>query len=437
MSHPLRLAQHPDRALLHNEVHARPPEALSAPLAIAHIVMLSAEGGSDASRAHLATLLRDHHLAPPDPETTHLRIDVGGFRLRWELHTEFVSWTFTAPLPADANADVQRPPASATEVVPQQWLAALPGQCLCSMNLWVLSAPPGSAVTVRQLLREDTLMGSRVADGRAEVYTDFAIHADGFSRFVLLPGPLPQRRLGRLVQRVLEIETYRLAAMLGLPAARRASSVLASAESELAALAEAIRSADRDAEPALLDRLTRLAGQVESQHAATHSRLSASAAYFELMDRRIHDIGEVKIDALQSIGEFMERRLTPARKTCEWATRRQDALSQRVSRVSNLLRTRVEIEQQQSAQALLATMNSRQDLQLKLQSTVEGLSVAAITYYIVGLVSYLAKGAQKIGWPLAAETTAALAIPVVALSVWWSLRRLHQRMFKHGGRSSP
>ena len=433
MSHPLRLAQHPDRALLHNEVHARPPEALTAPLAIAHVVMLSGEGGSAASRAHLATLLRDHHLAPPDEQTTHVRIDVAGFRLRWEMHTEFVSWTFTVPLPSgnEGDAGAQNPPASAIDAVPQQWLAGLPGQCLCSMNVWVLETPPGSSAAVRQLLREDTLVGSRVTDGRAEVYTDFGIHADGFSRFVLLPGALPRRRLGRLVQRVLEIETYRLAAMLGLPAARRASSVLASAESELAALAEAIRSADREAEPALLDRLTRLAGQVESQHAATHSRLSASAAYFELMDRRIQEIGEVKIEALQSIGEFMERRLTPARKTCEWATRRQDALSQRVSRVSNLLRTRVEIEQQQSAQALLATMNSRQDLQLKLQSTVEGLSVAAITYYIVGLVSYLAKGAQQIGWPLAAETTAALAIPVVAFSVWWSLRRLHQRVFKH------
>jgi uncharacterized membrane-anchored protein len=69
-------------------------------------------------------------------------------------------------------------------------------------------------------------------------------------------------------------------------------------------------------------------------------------------------------------------------------------------------------------------------LQLKLQSTVEGLSVAAITYYIVGLVSYLAKAMQKLGWPLSSEITAAIAIPFVALGVWWSLRRLHHRVFK-------
>jgi uncharacterized membrane-anchored protein len=169
---------------------------------------------------------------------------------------------------------------------------------------------------------------------------------------------------------------------------------------------------------------------VESQYAETHSRFSASAAYFELVDRRIADIAESRLPGLQTIGEFMDRRLSPARATCEWATRRQDALSQRVSRISNLLRTRVEIEQQQSSQALLATMNKRQGLQLKLQATVEGLSVAAITYYIVGLVSYLAKGAHAVGWPWSAESTAAIAIPVVALAVWWSLRRLHSKVFE-------
>jgi len=246
---------------------------------------------------------------------------------------------------------------------------------------------------------------------------------------VLLAGSMSPRRLGRLVQQLLEIDTYRMTALLGLPAAREASSILAYAELELAELAQAIRSASRNEEPALLDRLTRLAGQVESQHAATHSRLSASAAYFELVDKRIADIGETRLGGLQSIGDFMDRRLTPARSTCAWAARRQDALSQRVSRISNLLRTRVEIEQQQSSQALLATMNDRQHVQLKLQATVEGLSVAAITYYIVGLVSYLAKGAEKIGWPLAPETSAALAIPLVGLAVWWSLRRLHRRVF--------
>ncbi|HWP11022.1 MAG TPA: DUF3422 domain-containing protein [Ramlibacter sp.] len=420
---------HPQRVALHNEVHARPPEAMSPPLAISHLVMLGDAGVREASRAHVAALLRDHHLPLPDAQSTHIRMDLGAFRIRWELHTEFVTWSFARSI--EANGFGEREPATAIDAVPQNWLAELPGQCLASLHLWVLPTQVfGATSLIKHVLNEDTLVASTVADGHGEVYTDFAIHADGFSRMVLLAGGMAPRRLGRLVQRLLEIDTYRMAALLGLPAAREAAAVLAFAERELAELAGAIRAAGRDEEPLLLDRLTKLAGQVESQYAETHSRFSASAAYFELVDRRIADIGESRLAGLQTIGEFMDRRLSPARATCEWATRRQDALSQRVSRISNLLRTRVEIEQQQSSQALLAAMNARQGLQLKLQATVEGLSVAAITYYIVGLVSYLAKGAHALGWPWSAESTAATAIPVVALAVWWSLRRLHSKVFE-------
>lgn len=423
------LPQHPQRTALHNEVHARPPEALAAPMAVTHIVMWADAAEREASRAHLAALLRDHHLPLPDAHTTHLRMDFGAFRLRWELHTEFVSWAFSAPLSPEGFGT--REPTGAAESVPHEWLAQLPGRCLSCLNLWVLPAHGADDTPlVPQVLHEDRLVASTVADGFGEVYTDFAIHPDGSSRMVLLVGGMTPRRLGRLVQRLLEIETYRMAALLGLPVAHEAASMLADAERELAALADAIRVADRDTEPALLDRLTRLAGQVESQYAATHARFSASRAYFELVEQRTREISESRLAGMQTIGEFMERRLSPARNTCAWVARRQDALSQRVSRISHLLRTRVEIEQQQSSQALLAAMNQRQDLQLKLQATVEGLSVAAITYYIVGLVSYLAKGAHKVGWPWSAESTAAVAIPLVAGSVWWSLRRLHQRMFQ-------
>jgi len=408
------------------------------------VVMACDATQREASRAHVVALLRDHHLPLPDDHTTHFRMDVGPFRLRWELHTEFVSWTFLRALPSTRYADGE--PEPAIEVVPQDWFAALPGQCLASLHLWALPKQDGASALVRHVLHEDSLVASSVAGGAGEVYTDFAIHADGFSRVLLFVDPLGSmadagahmtpRRLGRLVQRLLEIETYRMAALLGLPAAREASSILGSAERELAELAESIRTATRNDEPHLLDRLTRLAGKVESQYAATHSRFSASTAYFELVDKRIDDITESRLVGMQTIREFMDRRLSPARSTCDWVTRRQDALSQRVSRISNLLRTRVEIEQQQSSQALLATMNQRQDLQLKLQSTVEGLSVAAITYYIVGLVSYLAKGAHSLGWPLSGETTAALAVPVVGFAVWWSLRQLHRKIVGHDAQAS-
>ena len=422
------MQDHLQRLALHNEVHARPPEPVGVPMVISHVVMGIDRESRQASRSHLVQLLRNHHLAIPEETTTHLRADFGSWRLRWELHTEFVTWTFMR------EGDPGVPgiePESALQAVPQAWLSNLPGACLARIHVWAMAHTDSSADWVSGYLHEETLVASRVANDHATVYTDFQLHPDGFSRIVLFSDALPPRQLGRLIQQLLEIESYRMAALLGLPAARDAGTVLADAERELAELAQAIRSAQREEEAGLLDRLTRLAGQVEGQYAASHSRFSASRAYFELVDQRIRDIRESRLDGMQTIGEFMERRLTPARSTCDWAVRRQTALSERVSRMSNLLRTRVEIEQQQSSQELLATMNRRQGLQLQLQSTVEGLSVAAITYYIVGLVNFMADGVTRIGWPWGVEITTAASVPVVTVLVWMFIRHLHNKLSKH------
>lgn len=415
---------------------------MTPPLAISHVVMLADPGERTASRKQFSALLLDHHLPAIDDKTTHARHTLGGVRVRWEQHTEFVSWTIIRPLDAQAPAaspgQFAQAPVTALAALPQAWLDALPGKRLVALNLWAFGQSSelaqSSEQLVKQLLRDETLVASGVGEGRCEAYTDFSIHPDGFSRLLLLVGQaMTPRGLGRLIQQLLEIETYRMAALLGFPLAHQGSADLTAAERELAALATAIPRAQPSDEPLLLDRLTQLAGQIESQYAARHSRFSASAAYFALVDKRIEDIAETRIVGMQTFREFMDRRLSPARNTCEWAVRRQDALSQRVSRMSNLLRTRVEIKQQQNSEALLVAMNERQDVQLKLQSTVEGLSVAAITYYIVGLISYLAKGAQAIGWPLSPESSAAITMPFVACGVWWSIRRLHHRLIGSAG----
>lgn len=408
------LQQHGLRRSLHNEVHSRPPEALPNDTAVFCVVMWADAAERAASRQWLYQLLRELQLPIPDgaDDANHLRLDLGNCRLRWELHTEFVSWTWMVP--ANAAAMQAAGPQSASDAIPAQWLAGLPGQCLLAMNVWVLAPAEGLERNIEHgWLYEDQLVASQTAEQQARIYTDFAIHSDGASRLFVLNHGLPAARMGRLVQRLIEIETYRMAALLGLPAARDTMEKLAASE------------------PQLLDQLTRLAAQVESQYAANHSRFSASTAYFALVQQRVGDIAETRLAGYQTIRDFMDRRLTPARNTCVSAHQRLEALSQRVSRISNLLQARVDISQKQGRQAVLKAMNERQGLQLKMQSTVEGLSVAAITYYFVGLISYLAKGLQKWGWPLSPETTAALAIPMVGLGVWWSIRRMHHRLF-HG-----
>ena len=443
------LPSHPLRETLHNEVHARPYERLTAPLLLSHVAMFGPPAG--AAYAHMVELLRKRHLPLPAVDANHLSADLGGVHLRWEKHTEFHTCTFWKPLaetnPALASAEravdrvfdraVDRAfDQTAIAELPPEWLAALPGEWLVGLHMLVLDAPglrqsgPAMSSALRRLvsanLYEDSLVGASLMDGDAQVCTDFRLRADGFSRTVLATDAMNPRRLGRAVQRLLEIETYRMAALMGLPLAREVGASLVHAEQDLATVAAQIRSARREQEPELLRQLTQLAAEVESLYARTHARFSASAAYFELLQRRITELCEQRIETLQSLGDFMDRRLAPAMQTCAWAARRQQALSERISRISNLLRTRVEIEQQQSSQDLLDAMNRRQKAQMLLQTAVEGLSVAAVTYYGAGLVGYVAKGLKAAGVNLAPDVAVAFSIPLIALAVWFGIRRLHR-----------
>jgi uncharacterized membrane-anchored protein len=167
---------------------------MNAPLAISHTVMVCDAAEREASRAHVAALLRDHHLPLPDAQSTHMRMDLGPFRIRWELHTEFVTWTFTRAMPR-SRALVSASPRPPLTCCHKTWLAGLPGP-VPGQPAPVGAAQPafGNGSLVKHVLHEDTLVASTVADGHGEVYTDFAVHADGFSRMVLLAGSMTPRR---------------------------------------------------------------------------------------------------------------------------------------------------------------------------------------------------------------------------------------------------
>ena len=398
-------------------------------MAVSHWVMWCDAEEREQSRLHVHALLRAYALNEGPPEGNHLSVQLGTLRMRWELHGEFVTYAFFN----DAfQGDLARAmDQTALKRLDAHWVNGIPGRLLGAIHLCALHSPSIGKLNLGDVLDEGQLMGAEVAEGGARVYSDFLIKEDGFSRFVVACDAMTPRRLGRTVIRVLEMETYRMAALLALPEARLLAVDLSRWEKQLGQLAMAIEHVQVKDEAALLARLSRLAGEVESRYAQSHSRFTAAAAYFELVDRRIAQLRERRLPGLQSFKEFMDRRLTPARSTCSWVMHRQEALSARVARVTDLLRTRVEVEQQQSSQDLLISLNQRQNLQLQMQATVEGLSVAAISYYMVGLVSYVAKGAQKLGWPWSADLTAAVILPFVVLVVWWFIRRLHQRLEHH------
>lgn len=405
---------HPSRLSINNEVHARPPEALPERARITYLVLLD-----DPDMSPVCDLCERFGVESPAESARHFSADLGPFRLKWERHTEFTRYWFITP----AKGGAEPFSGMALKSVPEEWLKSLSGEVLAANNLELVPRPR-ARIDENRLSQEhfagNMVIGSEISGGRGLAFTDFRIHADGFGRILVYEnGQTPHQR-GRNVQRLLEIDTYRVLALLALPIARGLVPMLGEFERELTEITEEMRDADHTREPELLDRLTLLHANIVREHTASQFRFSAATAYAELVDYRISELREQRIEGLQTFAEFTERRLLPAMKTCQSTANWLSTVSQRVARATQLLSTRVDITREKQNQVLLESMNRRARLQLRLQQTVEGLSIAAITYYIVGLVGYAAKGANQAGLIPWSDTmvTAVSIIPVVAFVAW-------------------
>ncbi|HND97873.1 DUF3422 domain-containing protein [Plasticicumulans sp.] len=421
------LREHATRRVLDHEIHARPSEELRAPARASHLAVLSGPDGAAADRAHVAELCWRYGVEPPASNEVFHAIDLGPLRLRWERHTEFSSYTFLRAEP-DQDDPFAAPPIAS---VPSDWLAGLPGEVLVATHVILESG--GSAgrdlANMQAVFGTTNIAGSRVLGGAAVAWSDFRIHPDGFDRLLVADHGLSPRQAGRLVQRLLEIETYRMLAMLGFPNARRSSQELNGVERRLAEITGRMTGNEApDAEAKLLTELSDLAAEVERGAATSTYRFAASRAYRTLVERRIEELREERIEGLQTLEEFMERRLAPAMRTVEAVRERQSQLSERVARATGLLRTRVDVTLQQQNQALLASMNRRADLQLRLQETVEGLSVVVLSYYLVSLLGYLVKALSKAGLPLNPEIVSGAAVPVALAALTWKIGRMRKAL---------
>ena len=414
-------SDHPLRIELNDEAHARPPEALDAPLRLTFLALYSDATQREQEWEHVCALARRYGHTPP-ARASHYSADLGPFRLKWERHTEFTRYKFIVA----GNGDPFDTPA--LQAVPADWLAALPGRVMVATHAALLPAGPGELdheALAARYFGGDALVGAGVASSAGIAFTDFRIR-DGFSRLLVFDRGMTPRQAGRSMQRLLEIDTYRMMALLALPVAQSLTPWLNDAERELARITESLVDSNEASEPELLDRLTRLEAEIESRESAQHYRFTAAAAYYELVQRRIDELREERIRGLQTFREFTERRLAPAMNTCRSVSARLESLSQRVARATQLLNTRVDLTRERQNQQLLETMNRRAEAQLRLQQTVEGLSAAAITYYVVGLVGYAAKGLASAGLPLHVELVMALSIPVVAVAAVLGVRHVRK-----------
>lgn len=433
MKHAFLPQDDPLRTELHDEVHARPPARIRLPALVVYVAVLNEGVSRQDELEHLRALPGQQALTADDLRRNFLRLRLGGCTLKWERHTEFTRYSLVQPLP-----DAALPPASDPELLsalalPPEWLQGIPGRTVAAIKLVMLhhdlSDPPVALAAARHWFGDRMVVASLTGRGHSLAVTDFRLRDSGFERVLLLaPRDTSETRAGRISQRLLEFETYRLMALRGLPVAKALGPVLAEAEATLAGITARLESKQDDDE-ALLDTLVSLAGRVERATAETQYRFAATQAYGAIVEQRIGELRELPIPGTQTIGEFMQRRLSPAMATVAATAQRLASLSQRIERAGALLRTRVDIATEAQNRQLLAKLTRGQELQLRLQSTVEGLSIAAISYYVVSLLLYAGKAAKAAGLPIHPELAAGASIPLVLWGVAAMTRRIHRRLY--------
>ncbi|NBQ90938.1 MAG: DUF3422 family protein [Betaproteobacteria bacterium] len=448
---------------LHEELHARPAMPARSP----GVVSYWAQHEMDPSKAlaALGALCEAIGHAAPPAAARHFVVKSAAFDLKFERHGEFVSWQLSVGL--DQPVHLHDTPALRAAISGSRAIDALPAAfvqgiantpMLAATHVVVLKASdPAELDVLRQVLQaamregaagnahlsataqepvDDSaaLLASRVSDGQAALMTDLRLGRDGFTRFLLVDMGLPPDRLARDVQRVCEIEAYRMLAMLGFPVARDESQSLHEIEAQLQTIVDDMAGARTLDDAAAFDSLLKLAAGIEHAAARTRYRLSATRAYHRIVLQRLSDLREERLLSLQQLAGFFNRRFAPAMALCESTDARITDIADRINRAVDLARVRVEAQREANNQELFRSLAHRQKLQLRLQQTVEGLSVVAISYYTISIVAYVSKAMKGLKLPggivLQPDVVTALAVlPVVGL-VYALVRRVRNRLEK-------
>ena len=422
------IEDHPLRYQMSNELHARPFPVVDVPSRAAYLAIKPAKNAAgrdrDADRAHLIALLDRFGAPHPQPGATHYSGQLGKHLLKWESHTEFVTYTLFGKGIAERPFD-----AATFAIFPEDWLRTAPGTRITSALIRIEEAANDDGIfdkTVNWFVPE-SLAISRVLDDQLVIAGDFRIDPAGHMRFAVFARPgTGARRVGRVVQRLCEIETYKAMSMLGLSRARGLSRQMAQMDTTLSSiLSDMVGPISKP--DAVLQSLLEVSAELENVVAQNSFRFGATEAYETIVNQRIEVLREERFNGLQTFAEFMMRRFDPAMRTVKSTQARLERMSARAQRASDLLRTRVDVERSAQNQEVLSSMDKRADLQLRLQKTVEGLSVVAISYYAVNLVLYVAGPLEK-EFGISKVAMAAIATPLVLLGVWYLVNRIRKKM---------
>jgi uncharacterized membrane-anchored protein len=411
---------HELRRSLVEEMHVRRFPPIAAPLEMTQVVMFTADEEHSTLRRHAEDLCMLY--GRPQPiRGRYFHAELGRLHFVWECHTEFSTYSFIRPGRIDRAFGHP-----VIQDLPPEWVRTLPGRTIRATQVALLdqSAATPSEELLAEYFDSSETVCAELMNGEAKIWSDFRMHDDGFGR--LLAKDLSMKSPSdatRVLQRVQEIGNYRNMALLGFWEAQSADVELRAFERRFADLTREI-AADSSTDDTLFHQLSALSANVVRLTTDTRYRMSATTAYAQIVTERLTGLDPQRVPGYQSLVDFTERRLMPAVRTCESFTKRIDDLSERLSWVSSLIRTRIDTTLSQKSTDLLDSMNRRTQMQLRLQQTVEGLSVLAISYYAIGILGYVLKPLAHLRPDVDATSVLGVVAPAIVLVVWYFIRQV-------------
>lgn len=409
--------EHPLRRELVREMHLRRFAPVAAPASLVQMVSLVEEELREAETTRLTELARTHG-GTFDPEARHAMIALNeNLTFLWERHTEATTLTVISHEGQSSGFEEA-----------SKWLLDWPGVVVRATKIFV----ERDAKRARKLLPEmefetEDLVCCAVNAG-VTIWSDFRIRDDGFGRLLLTAGDARPGELGRIIQRLQELGNYRNLALLGLPEVRRLMPELSALEARLAEESAQLGEDNRRGDDQLLSDLSLLSAELARIRVASGYRLSASGAYAQIAMDRLESLCVRPHEGYQDLTEFTERRLVPGMRTCESFVERLRRLSERSGDAIALLNTRIDTRIKAQNLDLLRSMESSFNLQLRLQNLVEALSVIAASYYFIGLVAYVLKGAAAFPDGDRIDLALAIATPIVVLAMYLLVGQIRKRV---------
>lgn len=408
------------------ETLRRPPIPMNAPGHCVQLVFRTTNEEADRHHEHVRTLFAEWGVSLELDSFDQLIGETYSLVAKWERHTEFCSLAVFSRAGQNKTDLGDWPP------IPADWRKACPGTLIVALKIGIepKGRPAFHAGFVATQSGANKVVSS-VNAGDATVEACYRPADDGYMHMLVRTEQGSPEHLGRLAQRLIEIETYRILALYAWPDVKAVGPELNRIETEVAAVTERLGDLGEGEDRDLIERLTTIARQIEQITGRTHFRFNAAIAYHDLVQRRLEDLREAPVEGEQRLSTFINRRLSPAVRTYNSILKRQTEMSGRASRATELLRSRLDVELAQQNQARLASMDHRTHMQYRLQQTVEGLSIFAISYYAIGIVSYLLTGLSSLIHGLDVHLWTGIAAPFVVVLVALGMWRVRAKFHEH------